>query len=112
MNTITAIKPVMAQRPAFGSNTQKKSETHPNKAGLSLIIPGSGQILNGDYKGGFARLGIAAGAVAGGLGLFKLADKVRGILPARVAIVASFAMIPLYLGNAVASAFAANKGNK
>lgn len=117
MNTITAIKPVHTQRVAFGSNTAKKSETHPNKAALSMFIPGSGQVLNGDVKGGFARLGVSAvalgTAVFTGLKATKLFEAGKGSTKAATALtLTAIGSGMLMAGNAVASAFRAYEGNK
>jgi len=62
MATITPINTACRQNVAFKTNEESQSQKkHPVKAVASLILPGTGEMLNGDIGTGFKHLGIAAG---------------------------------------------------
>ena len=60
MTVINSRLPVRQQNAvAFTSNDKPKK--HPIAAVASFVLPGSGQLLNGDKKSGLTRLGLEAG---------------------------------------------------
>jgi len=72
MGTITPINAAYTQNLAFRGNEEtQKQERHPFKAALSVPLPGSGEILNGDTKSGLKHLGISAALFASIIGLSK-----------------------------------------
>jgi len=65
INSINSALPQTAQKPAFGKNEKKYNY---GAAAASAILPGSGQLIKGEKKDGFTRMGVEAGLI-GALGL-------------------------------------------
>lgn len=98
------MNPAFAQNnsDAFESaNESAKAKKHPFKAMLSVIIPGSGELLNGDIAKAFMHAGAAFGFGSAVYFLSKSIAKAPSLLKK----VGKWAAIGCYAANALAAGF-------